>query len=294
MTPRFHAFIAPARARAQIWRSLLGLVLIVLIYLVSLGAALGLYALLAGWGQTEALLISLGAGDSPRAIYIILASFLPIWLGLALVCRWLHQRALATLIGPAARALRDFMRAVLVFGGIYGLGFALYAVFEGSVPHLDWQVWAALLPLTLLGLLIQTGAEELLFRGYLQQQLAARFAHPVIWAWIPAILFGLLHFDPGSMGDLAPFAVIMATAFGLFAADLTARSGSLGAAWGAHFINNFFAMALLTVQDGLGGVALRSSKTPLAEMELSYWVLAIELLPMILAWWLLRRWINLR
>ena len=41
-----------------------------------------------------------------------------------------------------------------------------------GVPFATWLVF--LIPM-LLGLLVQTGAEEIVFRGYLQQQLAARF-----------------------------------------------------------------------------------------------------------------------
>ncbi len=48
--------------------------------------------------------------------------------------------------------------------------------------------------------LIQTGAEELVFRGYLQQQLAARFASPLIWMVLPALIFGAVHYDPATAG----------------------------------------------------------------------------------------------
>jgi DNA-directed RNA polymerase subunit RPC12/RpoP len=41
------------------------------------------------------------------------------------------------------------------------------------------------------GVLIQTGAEEVLFRGYLQQQLAARFASPIAWMVLPSAIFAL-------------------------------------------------------------------------------------------------------
>jgi len=292
MTPRFRAFISPARPRAQIWRSGLGLILILLIYLASLALALGAYSLLYGLERSEALIYSLGVADAPLMLLAVLASFLPIWLGLAIICPWLHKRSFSTLLGPGARVLRDFMRAALVFGLVYGLGSCVYLVAEGSLPNLAWRDWLMLLPLTLLGLLVQTGAEELLFRGYLQQQLASRFVRPFFWAVIPSVLFGLLHFDPETMGDLAPYAVVMATVFGLIAADLTAVSGSLGAAWGAHFVNNFFAMAVLSVQGSLSGLALRTTSYSLADLELTPWFLAIELLPMIFAWWLLHRWLK--
>jgi membrane protease YdiL (CAAX protease family) len=57
------------------------------------------------------------------------------------------------------------------------------------------------LPLALVGVLIQTGAEEVLFRGYMQQQLAARFSSPILWMVLPSAIFAALHYQPEIMGD---------------------------------------------------------------------------------------------
>ena len=110
-----------------------------------------------------------------------------------------------------------------------------------------------LLPLALLAVLIQTSAEEILFRGYLQQQLAARFRSPVIWMVAPALLFGVLHYRPdaGANGGLI---MLWAAGFALAAADLTARAGTLGPAIGLHFMSN--ASALLSAEGTLSGLAL--------------------------------------
>jgi hypothetical protein len=64
-------------------------------------------------------------------------------------------------------------------------------------------LWASFLPLALVGVLVQTGAEEVLFRGYLQQQLAARFASPLAWMVLPSVIFALLHYQPELMGENA-------------------------------------------------------------------------------------------
>lgn len=49
----------------------------------------------------------------------------------------------------------------------------------------------------------------------------------------------------------------MSTALvGIFAADLTARTGNLGAAIGLHFTNNFFALCVLSLDGALSGVSL--------------------------------------
>ena len=44
--------------------------------------------------------------------------------------------------------------------------------------------------------------------------------------------------------------------FGLCAADLTARTGSIGAAWGFHFANNVVAILVVSLSGTLSGLAL--------------------------------------
>lgn len=111
------------------------------------------------------------------------------------------------------------------------------------------------MPLALPALLIQTGAEELIFRGYLQSQLAARFRSPVIWMVLPSALFAVLHFD--STAGANAWAIVGVTfLFGLVAADLTARSGSLGPAIALHMGNNISSVLFVGLPGNLSGLAL--------------------------------------
>ena len=90
----------------------------------------------------------------------------------------------------------------------------------------------------------------------MMQQLAARFRSPLIWLLLPAVLFGLIHFDPTTNGA-NNWAVIGAVGlFGLIAGDLTRRTGSLGASWGMHFANNVLALLILPVSGALDGLGL--------------------------------------
>ncbi len=95
-----------------------------------------------------------------------------------------------------------------------------------------------------------------MFRGYLQQQLAARFRSPLAWMLVPSILFGALHYSPEAYGDNAWIIVAWSVMFGLLAADLTARTGNLGAAIGFHFANNFSAILLVGLAGQMDGLAL--------------------------------------
>lgn len=110
----------------------------------------------------------------------------------------LHHRSPLTLLGP----LGDFavqMRLVVV--AVVVLNVALWVLPPWGMdppmqPQLPLGRWLTLLPLSLLAILVQVSAEELLFRGYLQQQLAARFASPLVWMVVPSALFALGHYSP--------------------------------------------------------------------------------------------------
>lgn len=144
--------------------------------------------------------------------------------------------------------------------------------------------WLLFLAPAMLALLIQVSAEELVFRGYLQSQLAARFGNPVIWMGLPSILFALLHFGNAGTGGHAWLIVIWAAAFGLVTADLTARSGTLGPAIALHFLNNFVAILLFAPAADFNGLALYTF--PAAMMEnaiLARWM-PVEMATLLCAW----------
>ena len=135
------------------------------------------------------------------------------------------------------------------------------------VSNLDPRLWLMLLPLSLGGILLQTGSEELLFRGYLQQTLAARFDARWIWMGVPAVLFGIGHYQPGVAGANAPVIVAWAICFGLAAADLTARAGTLGPALALHMINNTGALLFVSVKGEMSGLSLATLPHGLDEVE---------------------------
>ena len=285
----FDRFVAPARLRPQLWRLVLGLVLMMAIYILWMALLAGAVALSRGAEEMEASLGAIGIGDSPGSLILLLLTFVGMGLGTFAAARWLHHRSVASLFGPRALVLRDF-----------GLGFGIFALL--SVPGIvwffltldltrgvAWSIWFMFLPLALIGLLIQTGAEEVVFRGYMQQQLAARFASRWAWMVLPSVVFGLMHYAPQEMGDSAWLIVFVTGFFGLLMADLTARSGSLGLAWGLHFANNLFAILLFTTGEALDGLALYRLPFSTRDTEAILPMLGLDILGMLLVW-LLCRW----
>lgn len=254
-------FAAPEKT-AQVWRLILGLVLGTLVYglvMAAMGAGLLVWLDPETLDDIDRAMASLEtvSFDSPWAMLAMLATFVGMGAGAMVAAKMAHGRGPGTLFGPAGAMTRDFILGVLACGVVIGIGLGIYALTDMPRPNMDPSVWLRFLPLALLGVLIQTGAEEILFRGYLQQQLAARFSSPVVWMVFPSVLFGLAHYSP-DLGSAA-FTVVAATGlFGLVAADLTARTGTIGVAWGLHFANNVSAMLIVSADPRLAGLALFS------------------------------------
>jgi membrane protease YdiL (CAAX protease family) len=290
MQTAFTRFVAPARGHPQLWRLVLGAALIALCTLLGTAAIFGAGWFAMGTGEDGALWADrMVSAETPLGTLLLLFSFAGMAAGAMLAARWVHKRPARTLFGPAVRVLRDFVGAWAVVGALMALSLALWSVSYDAVPGVAPLTWAALLPATLLGLAIQTGAEELVFRGYLQQQLAARFRSPLVWALLPSLLFGAIHYNPALPVEGALILMGAAALFGLAAADLTARTGSIGAAWGFHFANNLLAIAILSTEGTITGLAL--FRTPYAVDEsasLDLLILA-DLGFLVLAWWLVRR-----
>ena len=248
----FEAFVAPARARPELWRLVVGVCLLVAVnFAVSAALFFGLVRVLGpGVAQPQTL------GQSPGMMLLLLFSFIGLGLGTWAAARLLHGRGFLTLIGHGPTALRHFLAGAGLIAVLYGVGLALGGWSLGLERNLAPGLWLLLLPLALAGIVLQTGAEELALRGYVQTQLAARFASPLVWMVLPSVAFGLLHYDPATMGGNAWLVVGVTGLFGLMAADLTARSGTLGLAWGLHFANNLFALLVVAPQGPLSGLAL--------------------------------------
>ena len=283
------AYIAPARHRREVWRLFPGIAIILAAYLGPL-VLLGIY-LTETYGRliTQALMQRMARGDTPGGMLMLLWTFLGLALGPMVAARLLHGRSAGTLIGPSLRrALTDFVH---VFGPVLALNAVLLPFALGSDatrPGLGLGVFLTYLPFALPGLLIQTGAEELVFRGYLQQQLAARFRHPLVWIGMPSALFAWGHYLPGEFGGSAWAIALWAAVFGVLAADLTARTGNLGAALGFHFANNIAALLIVGLENNLDGLALWTMSVDLTDPGAVLPALAVDFAAMVTSWLLAR------
>ncbi len=282
--PAFDAFVAPARPRAEIWRTLLGLVLFAaLLALLAIGLFLGLFFALKTYAPDDVNAIMAGIREqrSILSTFVMLGAVTLILPALWPVVRFLHKRPFFTLIAPDRR-INWTMWAVsagifLLLGAISAIITLVTEDVHQQMPLAVWAMWVIpLLPV----LFLQTMAEEVLFRGYLQQQLAARFQSRWIWMVLPAALFGLGHYNPEIFG--ANTWMVMANAFvmGLIAADLTARMGNLSASMGLHFANNLMVAIFLNIDGQMSGLSLFTFEMRLdgGEMAVQLWISIVSML----------------
>ncbi len=253
------SLVAPARATARLPYLIGGTALATLLFLgLSYSYAQILQRVFPSdvWARISP---SIENATSPVGVLINLFIFAMLIIALAVTLRVVHKRRFLSLVGALGPATRQFRRALVAMLVLYVVIMMLpLPESMEPEPNLAFGTWLKFLPLALVGLFIQVFAEEVVFRGYLQSQLAARFASPLIWIGLPSIGFALLHFDPASFGTNAWAVVLWAGAFGIAAGDLTARFGTLGPATALHFINNFGAILITAPQGQFDGLALYS------------------------------------
>lgn len=269
--------VGPARARAELWRLPAGIILILSLAFFmggAVGEALG------------SVVPADGTAESPATMLVLLFGFGLLTLATFITVRLMHRRGLLSLLGPSRAVLRDFWATAkglaLLLAALWLLPpYDLGAPLE---PNLEPGLWLVLLPLSLSAVLVQTSAEEIVFRGYIQQQLAARFASPLVWILVPSALFAVGHYLPAEAGDNAVYIALWAGVFGILMADLTARAGNLGPAIAVHFANNVSSLLIVSLPDGLSGLSLYTIDIDIASRDALVTALPIDFASMVLMW----------
>lgn len=293
-TPAHTTFVAPARAYPQIWRLLAGLGLTLLVYFIWILIVLGAVWLTAGSEALNGWMARMALATTPTSVLLMLSTFVGMAIGPLLAARWLHKRSKRSVFGPFTPMLAHFLLAMGIVASVLALSVILFDPGYAPMPNLEMSLWLSFLPLALVGVLVQTGAEEILFRGYLQQQLAARFNSPVMWMILPSLLFGALHYDPSGSSDIGWLLVAAATLFGLLAADLTRVTGNIGAAWGFHFANNCFAILIVALDGALSGLSLYTTPFTVTDTEILRPLIFRDMAITVGLWLLLRGVLHLR
>lgn len=262
----FQRWVDSARPRTQLWRTALGAVIVVGIWMIWT-VALGLFAVGSGLITRNALASVMGQSDTPlsyidvvSATGVLFATFWGLWIGVWVGVRLLGKRGLASVVSEQGRMrFGQFGVGMALAAGYLAAGMVLSS-FSGMTPQrssLPVETWlVSFVPLAIL-IFLQSAGEELFFRGYLTQQLAARVRHPLVWGLLPSLAFGLAHASNGG-GDMqfGVYYVVAATMLGLVMTATVWQTGGLSAAMGFHFVNNIGALLVVSVAGASPPVSL--------------------------------------
>jgi uncharacterized protein len=140
---------------------------------------------------------------------------------------------------------------------------------------LDLALWA------LLGLSVQTFAEEFIFRGYLTQAFLLATKNPLAASLVSGLLFGAMHVPNGMPQAVA------AGCFGIATSLIAIRTGGIAFTFGLHLTNNLFGAVVLVSADDvfLGSPGLISQNTP----QLMWWDVGVTAVALVGTLWLTTR-----
>jgi len=258
-----------ATTRPRLWRWILGTLFIVTTWQV-LGLALTF--LFASYFDLDVELLFSTADEDLAAIRAlpawssaatILISFLPLFIATLLAYRIFLKKNIKSLF--TSRDAYSYKRTWIGFASL-----ALISSAFGSFDLiLNWDSYtfsfkaSAFLPYLLIAftlLPIQTTAEELFFRGWIQRWLDNGKKKQWSISILSGAIFSLPHLaNPEVAGNELIFPIISYGATGFMLAWVTYRDKSLELAIGAHFANNLLAALLVSSQDSaLPSVSLLS------------------------------------
>ena len=248
-----------ATTRPRLWRWIFGTLFIVTTWQV-LGLALTF--LFASYFDLDVELLFSTADEDLAAIRAlpawssaatVLISFLPLLIATLLAYRIFLKKNIKSLF--TSRDRYSYKRT--------WIGFASLALISSAFGSLDlilnWDSYtfsfkaSAFMPYLLIAvtlLPIQTTAEELFFRGWIQRWLDNGKKKQWSISILSGAIFSLPHLaNPEVAGNELIFPIISYGATGFMLAWVTYRDKSLELAIGAHFANNLLAALLVSSQD---------------------------------------------
>jgi membrane protease YdiL (CAAX protease family) len=233
-------------------------------------------------------------------IILLFGSFITWHLALLTIVKLLHKRSYVSLIGVKKKLnwkqflLATFVTVSVSLVSLIIIPFESILFSQNYLPRIEtsyikeWLPWV--LP-ALLVIFIQVSAEEVLFRGYLLQQLRARFRSYWIWAIIPSFLFGIAHYDFSTFENNTFIYMLNAFVFGVLASILTVQSNNISYALGMHFINNIIGVLFFGLGDTLSDLSLVKSYFDKTGVYMTY-IIILQTALQIITFLILLNWLK--
>lgn len=242
-----------ARTTGRRWyvgpAALLALVVTSLLFVLVLGSAVDLAAVIAGI-PLDADGLPTGPGWSDAAGLLIIAATLPVVL---LVVRFVERRRPGTLSSVTGRLRGRWLAVCLVpaiaVSALAGLVGELVDPTGGAFA--GWSSFLGVAVVTLVLTPFQAAAEEYLFRGWIVQTFGAVVRSPWPGVAVGAVLFALIH--DGTTASAWGFADLVVLAVAL--SVVTLRTGGLEAALALHLVHNSVCWIVSAAYGATGSIA---------------------------------------
>ncbi len=162
---------------------------------------------------------------------------------LALFVKYVHKRPAISIITPFSKIQwNKFWFGFFVWLGLMMIMESINYFLDPGNYILQFQAgkFFILLLISFPLLLIQTGFEEVLFRGYIMQWMGRYFPYRILSLLITGIAFGLMHLMNPEVGEFGYRVMIDYISIGLVLGLVALLSDSLELSIGLHFANNLF------------------------------------------------------
>lgn len=292
-------FTTPLEPTIGVRHYLLAVVVVILALYVVSSLVMSMIVLFQTSGNLEEArsIDSLSGQFSKNGFFLF--NMIPFCFGLLAIIissRVIFKRPFRTFL--TARSRFDFKRFLFSFS-LWSILIlvSFFITFIDFNHHLIWNFQSDkffyLLLIAILFVPIQTGFEEVLFRGFLLQFFGKIMHRGIYLILINGLLFGALHMMNPEIDKLGSFAVVYYIVSGIFTAFITVMDDGLELSWGFHLANNLFGIIIVTNN-------WQVIRTDALFMDVSPPVLGWDMYVtmflfyplMILVFWLVYRWKN--
>lgn len=188
--------------------------------------------------------------DKNILLLIQFALFVFALIGFLTGLKFIHKKTLTSILtGFQKFRYKRFWFAFLIWGGFLIITvLSQYFISPQSLTiKFNLQGFLISLVLMIVFMPIQTGIEEVIFRGYLIQGLSLIFKNGITPLIVTSLLFGLAHMsNPEVQAYGWPIMLSYFVCFALFMGIITLLDEGLELAFGIHFANNIISSILIT------------------------------------------------
>ncbi|HOZ87480.1 MAG TPA: CPBP family intramembrane metalloprotease [Bacteroidia bacterium] len=235
--------------------------------------------------------------DRNLILLAMLGIFVITMMGFYTAIRKIHRKTLLSILtGYEKFRFKRFWFAFMIWGGILLISVLVSYFFGLEDLVIDFNLRGFVISFFMMLLLmpIQTGFEELFFRGYLVQGLSQIFKNGIVPVIITSILFGLAHISNPEVKEYGWVLMLSYyTLFGLFLGCVALLDEGLELAFGIHFAHNFISSLMVNSKGSVlktYSVFESGAENPAAELLLWFGMAFITFV----IFWSKYRWKNFR